>query len=205
MKPATSFIYAPPNWLDPLDWMSVFGNQHSVEIEIGCGKGAFLMWSAQARPDTDFLGVERQIGRLRSVERKARQLGLTNVRLVRIEASYLVAKLVPADSVSAYHIFFPDPWPKRRHQRRRLFSSDFVTDMVRTLQIGGYVNVATDSEDYYVWIRDVMGGGGSFREEPATLFPAAARTEFERVFLAAAKPVLRSRWTKQSKTEAAKI
>ena len=142
-------LYTPPNWIEPLNWQSVFAESRPTEVDIGCGKGGFLLWAAQTRLDRNFIGVERLLLRLRGVDKKIRRLGLANARLIRIEASYLIAKLIPESSVSAYHIYFPDPWPKRRHHRRRLFSPAFVGDLRRTLQPGGVVNVATDQENYF--------------------------------------------------------
>lgn len=187
-------IYTPPNWLDPLDWTQVFGEQRAVEIDVGAGKGSFLLWAAQARPQTNFLGVERQLGRLRKMDKKIQRLGLTNVRLMRIEASYLISRLIAGASVSACHIYFPDPWPKRRHHRRRLFTSAFVGELHRTLVSGGAVNLATDFEDYFAEIRMLMRGLGKFSEVGPDTLPEAARTDFEREFLSAGKAVYRLRW-----------
>ena len=80
-------LYKPVNWLDPLDWRVVFDEPRPVEIDVGCGKGAFLLWAVQARPVHNFIGVERQLVRLRKVDKKLQRLGLCNVRLIRIEAS----------------------------------------------------------------------------------------------------------------------
>jgi tRNA (guanine-N7-)-methyltransferase len=188
-------IYKPTNWLDPLDWGDLFAHAtRPVEIDIGCGKGGFLVWAAQSRPATNFLGIERQLDRLRRVDKKVARLGLTNVRLIRVEASYFVGKLVPDHSVAAYHINFPDPWPKRRHAKHRLFQPAFVTDLYRTLGKGGAVNVATDDLDYFSQIQQVMRESGRFREKPAESLPAEARTEFERIFRAQGKPIGRAKF-----------
>jgi tRNA (guanine-N7-)-methyltransferase len=192
--PASTFH--PPDWLRPLQWEEVFPAPQPVEVDIGCGKGSFLLWLASLRPDTNFLGVERQLGRLRKVEKKRRRLGLENVRLLRVEASYLLTRLVPEDSVSAYHINFPDPWPKRRHHQRRLVAAEFVTQLHRTLRQGGVVNVATDHDEYFVEIHKLMSTAAGFKQiEPLSL-PEEARTEFERAFLAVGKPIYRGRWLK---------
>lgn len=196
MNALASNIYRPPDWLTPFDWRAVFGDDQPVEVEIGCGKGGFLIWSARTFADRNFLGVERQLARLRKVDKKAQRAGLTNVRLVRIEAGYLVAKLFRSESVAGYHVLFPDPWPKRRHHGRRLFSNGFVGELVRTLVGSGYVNVATDHEEYAAWIRQKMATPGVFKEVPALTLPVEAQTEFERVFLATATPIHRSRWQK---------
>jgi tRNA (guanine-N7-)-methyltransferase len=200
-------IYKPTDWLQPIDWPAVFGNNHPVEIDLGCGKGGFLLWAAHARPSHNFLGVERQLVRLHKVDKKIQSAGLTNVRLLRVEASYFVSKLVPDHSVAAYHILFPDPWPKRRHAKHRLFQPPFVEQLHRTLvgrvtsrgaasgdaaYSSGMINVATDDEDYFVQIRKVMAE--RFTETPPKVLPAEAMTEFEKIFVAAGKPIGRARY-----------
>jgi tRNA (guanine-N7-)-methyltransferase len=194
MPAAPTAIYSPPNWLDHLDWEQVFGNRHAVEVELGCGKGAFLAWAARTHPHINFAGVERQLRRLRKVDQKTQRLGLVNVRLLRIEAGYLVTRLIPDGSISAYHVYFPDPWPKRRHHQRRLFSAEFVEQLERTLRPNGRVHVATDHEEYHQWICRRLTESQKFREQRPLELPDEARTEFERLFLAAGKPILRSQW-----------
>lgn len=190
-------IYSPPNWIDPLDWQQVFARPLAIEVDIGCGKGSFLLWAAQRRPGSNFVGVERLLARLRKVDRKIQRLGLANVRLLRIEAGYLVARLIPAESVAVYHIYFPDPWPKRRHRRRRLFTADFVSHLHRTLQPGGVVNIATDCDDYFSEIKKLMSGSGRFVETQPEHLPPEARTDFEREFLAAGREIGRCRFVRR--------
>ncbi len=199
-----SAIYKPTNWLDPVDWRQLFGNDHPVEIDLGCGKGGFLVWSAQTRPAHNFLGIERQLDRLRRVDKKIQRAGLprserglTNVRLLRVEAGYFVSKLVPDHSVAVHHILFPDPWPKRRHAKHRLFQPTFVADLCRTLGKGGAVNVATDDGDYFAHIRKVMAE--RFIETPPEVLPAEAMTEFEKIFVAAGRPIGRAKFAAMSK------
>ncbi|HUK84178.1 MAG TPA: tRNA (guanosine(46)-N7)-methyltransferase TrmB [Verrucomicrobiae bacterium] len=189
-------IYKPANWLDPLDWAAVFGGPQPIEIDIGCGKGAFLLWAAQVRPQHNFVGVERQLVRLRKVDKKVQRAGLRNIRLLRIEAGYFVSKLVPNDSVSAYHIYFPDPWPKRRHHSRRLFKPAFVGELHRTLTRGGVVNVASDDVDYFSQIQKEMVESKQFAAEPAEGLPPEARTEFENAFLNQGKKIFRARFAR---------
>jgi tRNA (guanine-N7-)-methyltransferase len=189
-------IYKPANWLDPLDWTAVFSERQPIEVDIGCGKGAFLLWVARARPNHNFVGVERQLIRLRKVDKKVQRLGLQNVKLMRIEAGYFVSKLVPSDSVKNYHIYFPDPWPKRRHHPRRLFNASFVGELHRTLARGGEVHVASDDANYSTQIRKVMVEGKRFAVELPEALPPEARTEFENVFLDQGKEIYRTRFVR---------
>ena len=126
--------------------------------------------------------------------RKCHTHARPNVRLLQIEAGYLVEKLIPAQTVTAYHIFFPDPWPKRRHHPRRLFQPAFVAALHRSLTPAGAVNVATDDLDYFAQIQRVMRASGRFQERPAIPLPVEAQTEFEKIFLAQGKPIGRAQY-----------
>jgi tRNA (guanine-N7-)-methyltransferase len=189
-------IYTPSDWLKPLDWRKVFARSGPIEVDVGSGKGSFLLWIAQSKPATNFLGVERLPTRARKIDKKILKLGLENVRLIRVEAGYLVGKLVPDESVRAYHIYFPDPWPKRRHHRRRLLQAGFVADLHRTLQPGGAVNVATDHEEYFEQIARLMTGHGGFVPTELETLPAEAKTDFEREFATAGRPIYRGRYVR---------
>ena len=108
----------------PID--RIFGKAQSLEVEIGAGDGSFLVAYAKAHPELNLIGLERLLGRLRKIDRKARRAGLENVRLLRLEAAYFVQYMLPRASVRAFHIYFPDPWPKRRHWKNRLINDAFV-------------------------------------------------------------------------------
>ncbi len=194
MSATGEYIHQPPNWLDRLDWSVVFGNQQPVEIDLGCGKGGYLAWAATARPGHNFLGVDRLLGRLRKVQSKLRRTGLENVRLLRIENGYFVGFLVPPRSVTAYHIYFPDPWPKKRHHRRRLFTADFVAHLASSLVDGGELHLATDEEDYFAAQQQLLVDAGVFVEAEAIVPAMEAMTEFERQWRDAGKPIYRARW-----------
>ena len=194
---SASAIFTPGNWFELLDWRRVFAQEQPIEIDLGCGKGSFLIWAARTCPQRNFLGVERLLRRLRRVDRKAARAGVNNVRLIRVEVAYLVSKLVPDASVSTYHILFPDPWPKRRHHARRLINASFLSDLRRTLATGGVVNCATDHEEYFEWIQSEFKKNGQFAENEPLRLPPEAWTDFEREFVAAGKKVYRGRWQKR--------
>ena len=194
---STTAIFTPGNWFELLDWRRVFAKEQPIEIDLGCGKGSFLIWAARTCHQRDFLGVDRLLRRLRRVDRKAARAGLNNVRLIRVEVAYLVSKLVPDASVSTYHILFPDPWPKRRHHARRLISASFLSDVHRTLATDGVVNCATDHEEYFEWIQREFQKNGQFSEKEPVQLPQEAWTDFEREFVAAGKKVYRGRWQRR--------
>lgn len=148
----------PERALEGLDWKEVFGVSGRVEIEIGIGKGRFLLAVASLRPDCCFLGVEWANEYLRIAEARATKRGLTNVRFVRVDAKRLVERAIPSNSISAYYVFYPDPWPKKRHHKRRFFESRTVDAIVRTLAPGGGLHVATDHDEYWTVLSSLLDG-----------------------------------------------
>jgi tRNA (guanine-N7-)-methyltransferase len=130
-------------------WAGVFGNERPVEVEIGPGRGAFLLAAALANPRSNFLGIESSYPRASHLVTALRSRDLRNVRILRANAACVVEKLIPADSVAAYHVLFPDPWWKRRHWRRRVFTPTLAAALAHTLRPDGYVQIATDVEEYF--------------------------------------------------------
>jgi len=189
-------FYRPESFVGLIDWANVFAKNRPIEIDVGCGKGSFLVWAAHNNPMANFLGVDRQLDRLRKVEKKLNRLSLSNVMLIRIEASYLVGKLIRDETVTAYHSYFSDPWPKRRHHNRRLFSKDYVANLNRTLTVGGALHLATDHEDYFHAISRLVSELPTFVKSDRAPLPAEAQTEFERDFIAENKPIYRQSWRK---------
>src|SRR4030081_795865 len=113
--------------LSPLVWSDVFTSDQAVEVDLGSGSGKFLVEAAQKFPDRNFLGVERLLSRMRKTRRHAFRLGITNLRVLRMEIQYTVQYLLPKESISCFHLSFPDPWPKRRHHVRRVIDCDFFS------------------------------------------------------------------------------
>jgi tRNA (guanine-N7-)-methyltransferase len=197
VETAPDIIYRPPSWFERLDWDKVFPRRAPIEIDLGCGDGGFLIESAQLRPQHNFLGVERLLGRIRKVEKRARRLALANVRGLRIEIAYATQWLFPADSVAVIHVLFPDPWPKRRHWKRRLFQPEFVAHVYRALQRGGLLNVATDHPEYFLQILQVCSQqAGLAQIGGAEAKPALVMTDFEKEFAAKGKHVYRAQFVK---------
>ncbi|HLY38770.1 MAG TPA: tRNA (guanosine(46)-N7)-methyltransferase TrmB, partial [Candidatus Binatia bacterium] len=118
-------------------WSGVFGNDRPVEVEIGPGRGDVLLAFAAASLGRNFFGIERTGGAAAAIAARAAARGLANVRVVAGDARCIVAELVPDGSVAAYHVYFPDPWPKTRHRKRRLASAGFAAALARTLAPGG--------------------------------------------------------------------
>jgi len=133
----------------PIDWPTLFGNDNPVEIEIGMGKGTFVTEQATARPDVNFFGIEWARWFWRYASDRLRRRGCNNARTVRAEANYFLTEFVPLASVSVLHIYFPDPWPKARHHKRRLIQPSFMPLAARILTPGGRIQVVTDHQGYW--------------------------------------------------------
>ncbi|MBI2504945.1 MAG: tRNA (guanosine(46)-N7)-methyltransferase TrmB [Candidatus Latescibacteria bacterium] len=175
---------------DPVfDWEVVFGDCQPVEIEIGIGKGRFIIAAAQAQPQVNFVGIEWAAKYLRIALERSQKRRLHNVRLVRADAREFVEFFVPAASVSAFHLYFPDPWPKKRHHKRRLFNAPFLDEVARTLVPEGRLWLATDHEDYFAAMQEVLAADLRFREVEADW--AGVKTNYEEKYLKAGKPIYR--------------
>lgn len=172
----------------------MFAARHPLEIELGSGDGSFLAQWAAAHPERNFIGVERLLGRLRKLDRKGQKLGLDNLRVMRIEAGYFVEYLLPPGTVAALHVYFPDPWPKRKHHKHRLVNEAFVRAAARALAPGGRVWLRTDDADYQAQMIQVFGAATEFKriETPTEL--AGVATDFEREFNARGIATRRAGW-----------
>ena len=126
----------------------LFGNPHPVEIDIGCGKGKFLLSRAEQEPGVNFLGVDRLAKWMKIGERRSWKRNLPNLKFMKVEVRELLEALRPG-CVKTFHLYFPDPWPKRRHHKRRLVTSVFLTALFERLQPGGRIEIATDDRDYF--------------------------------------------------------
>ena len=180
----------------PLSIEAIFGAPGPLEVDVGCGKGRFLLAMARRHPDVMFLGIEKRRKRIEKVDRKACREGLTNIRLLLTEAACLIEELMPPLSARAVYIFFPDPWPKRRHHRRRLFSAAFIDALHRTLSGEGRLHLATDDEDYYLAIRQLFAADRRFVDVAAYQPADDERTEFETIFLKLGRPIHRCSFAK---------
>ncbi len=181
----------------PIDWAALFGNDHPLELEVGSGKGLFLANAARANPGRNYLGVEisRKYARL-AAERLARQ-GLNNARVWAGDIRDVIGRRIPDRSLRAVHVYFPDPWWKKRHKKRRVFNEALVAQIGRTLLPGGELHVASDVEEYFTLIRELIAADRSFHERPAPEAKAPEHdldylTNFERKYRLEGRPVYRA-------------
>ena len=142
--PAFGLPFAPA----PLDLDRVFGRRAPRVLEIGFGMGETTAAIALAQPDTDFLAVDVHAPGVGRLLNRIDETGLSNVRVMKHDAVEVVALMIPPASLSGVHVFFPDPWPKKRHHKRRLLTPRFVHELARRLSPGSHLHVATDWEEY---------------------------------------------------------
>lgn len=168
--------------LEPLSPPAIFPKLQPLEVELGCGDASFLLNYAKRHPEHNFIGVERLAGRLRKLDRKGRRAGLTNLRGVRIESSYFLEYLLPPQAAIALHVYFPDPWPKRKHWKHRLINERFPEIAKRALAPGGTVYLRTDDKKYFEQMQSVFAASAAFGavETPEEL--SALLTDFEEEF-----------------------
>ncbi len=149
-------IAVPADALRDFSWKRLFGRDRPVEVEIGCGKGGFLLRRSAALPETNFLGIEWASEFYRFAIDRMRRRGAANVRILRADAARFIREVCPRDSLTALHIYHPDPWPKRRHNRRRLIQPEFIAAATACLVPGGRLAVQTDHAEYFEVIAELL-------------------------------------------------
>ena len=175
-------IYPLGSVTERMDLALLFTTPQPLEVELGCGDASFLAEYARQRPEINFLGVERLLGRIRKLDRKGRRNGAANLRGVRIESAYLLEYLLPPNVATALHIYFPDPWPKKKHRKHRLINERFPTRAWHALTPGGVVYLRTDDEDYFGQMTEVFAADARFQPVVTPVDLAAVLTDFEREF-----------------------
>jgi len=181
----------------PFDPHSVFPRRAAVELEVGSGKGLFLVAASRRHPDRDFLGVEISGGYARLCGGKLAAAAAANARVLHGDGTFLVRGMLPDACLAGMHVYFPDPWWKARHRKRRVLSEDFLVHAGRVLATGSLLHVWTDVEEYFIESMAAARATGLFaapREEPAgePEHDLDYRTHFERRTRLAGAPVWRA-------------
>lgn len=152
--------------LDPAqqyDYAQVFGRQAPLIVEIGFGNGESLAAMAAANPDCDYIGIEVHRPGVGQLLLRIEQQELHNVRIYCHDAVEILDKHIADDSLAALHLFFPDPWPKKKHHKRRIVQPAFIDLVARKLAVGGYFHAATDWEEYALWMREILDAASQLR------------------------------------------
>ncbi|WFB37353.1 tRNA (guanosine(46)-N7)-methyltransferase TrmB [Kiritimatiellota bacterium B12222] len=169
----------PENWLGPVNLDSEWDQTGPRAIDLGCGKGRFLLAHAAHHPNMRLLGIERKLRRVRKIDRKAVRAELQNIRLLRIEAIYAMKYLIPEKWIDICYIYFPDPWPKDKHADNRLLSPDFLDILERTLADKGVVHFATDHEPYFEQVVETLNADSRWRDTDPYILQEDEVSDFE--------------------------
>ena len=154
------FVIRPDSETPPFDWETVFGRSAPVELEIGSGKGLFLASAGAQYPDRSFLGVERAGKYFRRAVVRIHGAGLENVRIIRTDAFDLLERWIPPGSVAVAHVYFPDPWPKKRHAKRRLLQGELFRGIHKALCPDGVFCLGSDVRPYFdESVAEILGSG----------------------------------------------
>jgi len=188
-------VLKPEDLDGKVDFAHIFGRPGPVHLEIGSGKGTFLVNQAKLQPEASFLGIEWANKYYRYAVDRIGRWGLTNVRIIRTDAAVFLQDFVPDNSVDCFHVYFPDPWPKRRHHKRRFLCPGNLDNLVRCLKTTGELRIATDHTEYFDTIKELMTAY-SDRLQNIQFFPTATAqpgewvgSNFERKYLKDQRPI----------------
>ena len=187
---------------DHIDWKEFFGNDNPVELDIGCGRGMFLFNAAVANPDVNYLGLEIDYREGRRGAARLQKREMRNARVIGGDCKIVLTKLIDPHSVRAAHVYYPDPWWKKRHHKRRLFTQEFTDILANVVEPDGHVHSWSDVVDLFDIIRDLMDGHDSFTiETPPPLnepeHDLDYQTSFDRKKRKMGLPVYRGLWQRR--------
>lgn len=185
-----------------LNWREFFGNENPVELDIGCGRGLFLFNAAVTTPETNFVGLEIDYREGRRTATRLMKQDLANARVIGGDGRLVLSDMIEPGSVEAAHVYFPDPWWKKRHHKRRIFTDEFAGLLIRILRPGGFVHHWTDVADYFEMVRNLMDNHAEFSVCPPPPQRDADHdmdyhTSFERKKRKLGLPIYRGLWQRR--------
>lgn len=166
----------------PFDGGAFFGNDNAIELEVGAGRGDFIVEYAKRFPEKNFLAVERKENYLKRGVNKARVSQVDNVAFLNVDAPHFMVEYVPDTSLEAVHVYFPDPWPKKRHLKRRILQEPFLVQLKRSLKPGGVLYLRTDFHHYFLEMMELLEKFPEFEKIDTPEEVAAVQTGFEMRF-----------------------
>ena len=175
-----------------LDFSKVFGNENPVALEIGSGKGRFLINSGTERPDVNFVGIEKSLHYYRVIRKRLERHGLRNTRIINYDAFLVAREMVPDESISELHIYFPDPWPRKREQKRRMIRGEVMTEWIRIMKRDARGVYVTDHQEYFEKAVDVLRD--FFDTEVVDALQSPPRTNYEAKYREAGRPIYEARF-----------
>lgn len=184
--------YAVPYVGNPLDWEVLYGNKNPVVVEIGFGMGDSTLRIACENPETNYFGIEVFLSGFSKLLHEIGSRQLSNVRLMRFDAVDVLRDMIPDSSVQGFHIFFPDPWQKKKHMKRRLIQEDFARLLTSKLKDGGYIYCVTDWEEYAYQMLEVFASIGELENPHGGFAPGKSwrpLTKFEQKGLDKEHPI----------------
>lgn len=184
---------------DAVVWSEIFKNDHPVELDIGCGRGLFTFTAASANSNTNYVGLEIDYREGRRAASRLKKREMPNARIIGGDGNILLQKMIQPGSVQAAHVYFPDPWWKKKHQKRRIWNQTFVDSLARVLTPGGFVHGWTDVAEYWEVIQPLMDNQDRFNicEPPDLNDPdhdMDYQTSFDRKKRKLGLPIYRGLW-----------
>lgn len=202
IKPLKPYFQVLEDIGDSLDWTEFFGNDNPVELDIGCGRGLYIFNAAINNPNVNYLGLEIDYREGRRTAKKFQKREMPNARVIGGDCNVFLSKMIERNSVDAAHVYFPDPWWKKRHHKRRLFTPEFCDLLASVVKPEGHVHSWSDVIEYFEIIEEQMNEHPSFetQEAPTQRDPEHDmdyQTSFERKKRKLGLPIYRGLWQRK--------